>query len=136
VARMIRLSRGVGLALIVAVLFSSVVGHRGVARADSGGVCASNASAWAAAYDGSSTGSASGSVQAGNYSLDACVGLAQTNAIFVAGGACESAGISAGGASGLGYAVVSWSAVWRNGDQTVEVSPDAPQQYDCGDTFS
>ena len=64
------------------------------------------------------------------------VGLAQTNAIFQAGHACENAGIVAGVSSGIGYAVVSWYVVWQDGNQTVVTGPDAPQQYDCADTFS
>lgn len=130
-----RLTRGAALALIGAVLLSSILRPVGV-HADPGSTCSSDASAWASAYDGSSSGSASGSVGTSDYSLDSCVGLGQTNAIFQAGRACEDAGIPAGVSYGLGYAVVSWYIVWQDGGQTVVAGPDSPQQYDCADTFS
>jgi hypothetical protein len=98
--------------------------------------CDGSAWAWAAAYDGSSGGSASGGFDLSGYSADACVGVAQTNAIFQAGLACENAGIPAGVLSGVGYAEVSWYVVWHDGDQVVETGTDTPQQYDCADTFS
>ena len=131
-----RLLRGAGLALLVALMPSRLGPPRLVVHADAGSTCDGSAWAWAAAYDGSSGGSASGGFDVGGDSADTCVGVAQTNAIFQAGLACENAGIPAGVVTGVGYAVVSWYVVWRDGDQTVETAPDAPQQYDCADTFS
>ena len=128
--------RGIVLAVIAACVASSAARPARVLHADSGGTCYSNASASASAYDGSSSGSASGDVSAGNYAVENCVGLGQTNAIFQAGNACENAGIAAGVSSGIGYAVVSWYVVWQDGEQTIVTGPDAPQQYDCADTFS
>src|SRR5262245_15523825 len=132
----IRIFRAAALALAGAMLVCTMTSRHLVVHADGGGTCSTSAWAAAAAYDGSSSGSASGGVDAGGYAADACVGLGQTNAIFQAGLACESAGISAGTTSGLGYAVVSWYVVWSDGTQTIVTGPDAPQQYDCVDTFS
>jgi hypothetical protein len=131
-----RVARGAALALAGAVVVSTLMLRGELAHADSGGTCSSGASATASSYDGSSAGAASGDISADGYAADNCVGLAQTNAIFQAGLACESAGIPAGITSGLGYAVVMWYVVWTDGSQTIVTGPDAPQQYDCGDTFS
>jgi hypothetical protein len=101
------------------------------------GSCSSSAHADASSYDGTQYGSADNSISATGYSLGDCVGLSQTNAIFTAGLACQSAGIPAGLEHGLGYAIVTWTAVWQNsasGEVTV-VGP-IRQQYDCGDTFA
>jgi cysteine synthase len=128
--------RSIAIAVIVAFVIAGAARPKDVLRADSGGSCYSSASASASAYDGSSSGSASGDVNANDYAVENCVGLGQTNAIFQAGHACENAGIAAGVSSGIGYAVVSWYVVWQDGNQTVVTGPDAPQQYDCADTFS
>jgi hypothetical protein len=86
-------------------------------------------------YDGTLSGSADDHVSAENYSLDNCVGLGQTDAIYTAGLACQAAGIAAGLYYGRGYAVVSWDLMWWNdAGNVVEVGP-MQQQYDCGDTF-
>ena len=127
---------GAGLAFLIAVVLSGLGSRTPVVHADGVSLCDGSAWAWAAAYDGSSGGSASGGFDLSGYSADACVGVAQTNAIFQAGLACENAGIPAGVLSGVGYAEVSWYVVWRDGDQVVETGPDTPQQYDCADTFS
>ena len=133
---MIRPGLSALLAVVMAVLFSmgetrtSVVHALGIL-----GTCQSFAAADASAYDGSSPASAAGSVSASDYTLDGCVGLGQTNAIFQAGRACENAGIPAGLVHGLGYAVVTWSVTWSNVDNFVIAGPGAPQQFDCGDTF-
>jgi hypothetical protein len=90
----------------------------------------------ASSYDGSTSGSAEGDISGADYALETCVGLGQTNAIYQAGLACESAGIPAGLGPNLGYAIVSWWVMWIGGDEVIVTGPDQPQQYDCGDTFS
>jgi len=131
-----RIARRIALAILGAAVIATVMSRRGVLQADGGGSCSSAASASASSYDGSTSGSSSGGVDVAGYTAESCVGLAQTNAIFQAGLACENAGIPAGLAPGLGYAVVSWYVVWSDGNETLVTAPDQPQQYDCGDTFS
>jgi len=133
----VRILRAAALALAGAVLVSTMTRREQVMHADAGdSTCSSSAWASAQAYDGSSSGSAGGDVDTSGYAVETCVGLAQTNAIFQAGLACENAGIPAGATSGLGYALVWWYVVWSDGNETIVTGPDAPQQYDCVDTFS
>jgi len=134
--RLPRVVRAAALALAEAIVVSTLMLRGEVAHADARGTCSSFASATASTYDGTSEGAASGNISVDGYAADDCVGLAQTHAIFQAGLACESAGIPAGITTGLGYAVVMWYVVWTDGSQTIHTGPDAPQQYDCGDTFS
>jgi hypothetical protein len=123
---------------VVAVLTAIGPGLRQVLRADSSrGLCRTGAHADASSYDGSQSGSADADVTADDYELQNCVALGQTNAIFTAGAACQNAGIPPGVDHGIGYAIVTWYAVWQissSGEVTV-VGP-IQQQYDCGDTFS
>jgi hypothetical protein len=124
-------------ASLAAVLCSLGPPRATVLHAEEGTVCSSVSAAQAHAYDDPSVfGASSGGVFVRNYSLENCVGLAQTEAIFQAGWACQNAGIPAGLVYGVGYAVVSWSVEWSNGVVDIVTGPDQPQQYDCGDTFS
>jgi hypothetical protein len=129
--------RGTGSASVIGVLLAALPPGAGVARADGdSGSCWGTAGANASTYDGSATGSSSGDVTAGGYSNADCTGLAQTNAIFQAGLACESAGIPAGVLTGAGYAVVTWTREWVSDAGDVVTLGPIQQQYDCGDTFS
>jgi hypothetical protein len=101
--------RGTCSASAIGVLLAALPPGAGVARADAdSGRCWSTASANASTYDGSATGSSAGDVAASGYSAAHCTGLGQTNAIYQAGLACESAGVPAGLMTGIGYAVVTW----------------------------
>ena len=111
------------------------------AHADEGtGQCRSWSHADAYASDGSgASGSADDGVQVGGYTRDNCLGLAETDAIFAAGKACENAGVPAGLVTGLGTATVSWCVTWQDyalSDPWRSAPLDYyQQQYDCGDTF-
>jgi hypothetical protein len=116
------------------VLFTLPPASRTV-HADGVSVCLSSSHADAASYDGSVSGSSDGGVNTNGYAVNDCVGLGQTDAIFTAGNACDSAGIPTGLTHGVGYAVVTWVLVWYDESDQVVVGP-VQQQYDCGDTFT
>jgi hypothetical protein len=131
-----RFLRCVSVASIGAVALFMLAPASRIVHADGAAtVCLSWSHADAASYDGSVSASSNGGVDTNGYTASDCVGLGQTEAIFQAGNACENAGIPAGVASGIGYAVVTWNLLWYDGTDELFVGP-IQQQYDCGDTFS
>jgi hypothetical protein len=130
------------IACSIAIL-PSILPRTGIAHAAGAtGTCRSHSHADAHAFDNSGlSGSADGGVMVDGYTQDDCLGLAETDAIFQAGMACENAGIPAGLAPGLGYAVVTWVVAWTDDLLNEPWGTGAPweyqqSQYDCADTFA
>jgi hypothetical protein len=126
----------------IAILLS-MLPRTGIAHADAAtGTCQSQSHADAYPSDNSGlSGSADGGVLVDGYTRDDCLGLAETNAIFQAGMACENAGFPAGLVHGLGYAKVTWFVAWKDDSLNEPWGTGPPweyqqAQYDCGDTFA
>jgi hypothetical protein len=129
-----RLARAACAAVVIGTTCMLALTSSTIAQASTTS-CGMTASATASAYDGSLSGASGGSMAATGYSVGDCNGLGQTFAIYQAGLACANAGIPAGLTSGLGYAIVSWTAQWADDSGAAVTIGPVQQQYDCGDTF-
>jgi len=127
---------------VTAILFSTAAPPHSVVHAQEAlGLCQSTTHADAYSYEDPNVyGSSDATFSVRQYSRDDCLTLAEAEANFQAGLACENVGIPGGQGAGLGYARASWFVVWIWGDldNATYVGPLEyhEQQYDCADTFS